>query len=116
MPTLKKIPEAEFNVRQIENCSGAKKPTVKVFKGDVPVMLTFDKYDLPIAADTYTWLVFIPCELIGEFNWIRGFTSNYTIGLKKNQISPYGERKPRVPMGNYKIIELEDNGILFAFA
>lgn len=123
---LRKLTEAEFNAlvqaeaRKEETCTKpGKKPTVQVYKGNVPVLLTFPSYDLPIDAGTYEWLVFIPCELIGEHNWIRGFDSRYVVGLKHfgdvPKISPDGPRKPHNPAGEYKIIELENNGVLFAF-
>lgn len=114
---LTKLTKAEFDARQEEECTQpGKKPVVKVYDGKLPVKLTFDTYDLPIEAGKYKWLVFVPCDLIGEHNWIRGFAANYTIGLKADSIiAPDGPRKAKIPAGEYKIIELENNGVLFAF-
>lgn len=115
MPKLIKLTELEFNAREAESCTDkGKKPTVKVYNGSLPVRLTFKDYDLPIEAGTYNWLVFVPCELIGEFNWIRGFSSPYVLALKNGEISPMGMRKTRKPTADYKIIELDNNGVLFA--
>lgn len=119
---LTKLTEAEFNARnEEETCTEKRqKPTVKVYRGDLPVKLTFKDYDLPIEPGTYNWLVFIPCELVGEHNWIRGFSSNYVVGLTltagEYKIAPDGPRFARsVKPGNYNIIELHNNGVLFAF-
>lgn len=119
---LRKLTEAEFNALNEETCTEQRqKPTAKVYSGELPVKLTFKDYDLPIEPGTYKWLVFVPCELVGDHNWIRGFSSNYVVGLLHTKdglvISPNGPRKPRtISPGDYKIIELQNNGVLFAFS
>lgn len=117
MPELRKITEVEFNAKLDEECTQAgKTPYAKLYDGNLPVRLTFADYDLPIAAGTYKSLLFVPCELIGEFNWIRGLSSKYVVGLQNGKVSPNGPRKPRtITPGEFKIIELENHGVLFAF-
>lgn len=106
MPVLKKLTEAEFNATA---CTDRKNvPTVKVYAGDVLVKLNFDKYDLEIPAGTYKTLVFIPCELLSEINWVRVFNAEKITNLA-------GDRIARKIPGTYKIIELENRGVLFAF-
>ncbi len=122
MPKFTKLTKLEFDAREAEMCTDAgDRPFVKVYPGNLPVKLTFKDYDLPIEAGTYKWLVFVPCELIGEFNWIRSFSSPFATALKPDgkgnyTISPFGDRKPRRANGEYKSIELENNGVLFAFS
>lgn len=123
MPKLTKLTEAEFNTRDEESCTEkgkGRKPTVKVYNGDVMVTVRGDIDDLVIAPGTYNSLVFVPCELVGEFNWIRGFGSEYIIAVKNPATNPTiatnGIRKPRTyRAGDYKIISLENSGVLFAF-
>lgn len=104
---ITKITEAEFNA--IEECTDrGKTPLVRTYSGNLPVKLTFATYDLEIAAGEYKWLVFVPCELIGEFNWIRILGAN---NIRKMN----GRTAPRsIKPSDFNIIELENNGVLFA--
>lgn len=119
---LTKLTEAEFNAREEERCTErGKTPTVKVYGSNVKVTIRGDIDDMVIEPGTYNSLVFVPCELVGEFNWIRGFSSEYIVAVKspatKPVIAPNGIRKPRTyKPGDYTIINLENNGVLFAFA
>lgn len=127
---ITKLTEAEFNKRSEESCTKpGKMPTAKVYKGDVPVMLNFPDYDLPIPADKYKWLVFVPCELVGEHLWISGFDTRDIVKLARyikpqvvngavrtHYITEIGKRVRRAAQpSTYDIIELEANGVLFAF-
>ncbi len=115
---LTKLTEAEFNARNEESCTeSGRKPTVRVYDGDILVKIRGEIDDLIIPPGTYKSLVFIPCELVGEFNWVRAFSAEYITGVKGTTISPYGPRKPRTyKPGDYTIVNLENNGVLFAFA
>lgn len=120
MPTLTKLTREEFEATEEEPCTKpGKKPTVRVYSGDVPVTIREEIDDVVIAPGTYKWLMFVPCELVGELNWVRGLSSTYVTALKTDNkgnytISPYGMRKPRKPAGDYIIIDLENSGVLFA--
>lgn len=112
---LVKLTEAQFNARSAANCTQpGKKPTIKVFCGDVPTRLTFDKYDLDIPANKYRYLVFIPCQLVTAINWAMVFNARTITNLK-------GDRIPRtIPAGKYvinndNIYELENDSVLFGF-
>jgi len=93
MPVMKKITAEEFN--HVDVCVDAPKlSVVKSFKGDVDIKFTFAKYDLKIPANTYKWIVLVPCALIDTVNWVRVFNRS---------------RRP------YKTIDVEDFGLVFAF-
>jgi hypothetical protein len=119
---ITKLTEAEFNARTEaeENCTKrGQKPTVKVYDGNIKVTIHRDIDDEVIEPGTYKSLVFIPCELVGEFNWVRGFSNDTVTGLRKIDppvIAPGGPRiKRNYKPGDYNIINLENSGVLFAF-
>lgn len=107
---LTKITAIEFNAKE-EGCTERRKnPIVRQFRGDVPIHIQLEIDKITIPANTYRWLIFVPCELIGEINWIYALGAKTVRGLN-------GKTKPRsITPAGYKIHELENNGVIFGFA
>ncbi len=106
MPTLTKIDQAAFNAKDEPVCEQRKTPAfVRQYAGDIPTHL--DLVDIP--ANTYQWLVFVPCDMIGDVEWPSMFKVQTVIGLDNRR-----HQRTHV-MPTFDHYEMDARGVLFAF-
>jgi len=105
MPNLRKITDAQFNAAEEETCAKRKTPAVvKQYAGDVNT--TLDLVDIP--ANTYEWLVFVPCDLV-DIHWPAIFRTTSLVNGKDQRV--YRDNV----MKCFDTYELDERGMLFAF-
>jgi hypothetical protein len=115
MPNLRKIDSATFNAADDTDVCAKRtaKPVVKVYRGDVPTVLELQ--DIP--ANTYEWLVFVPCDLISlkskdhddDLQWPAIFRAQALVGSDNRRHARTNVMKC------FDTYEMDERGMLFAF-